>query len=391
VVFVSVDWCEIRNLAHDRWREGLAEAVGTTPDRVMVSTVHQHDAPVADLEAEEILRQRGLAASVCDPVFHAEAVGRVAAAARASVPGARFLTGIGMGRSRVDRVASNRRYRMPDGAVRWDRTSATRNAFAIEAEEGLVDPWLRMLSFRAGDRVLASLSFYAVHPMSYYGQGEVSADFPGMARRMREAEAPGVAQVYVSGCSGNVTAGRYNTGARETRAVLAERLRAAMAGAWDSTVWSAPGAVEFRSSRVGLAPRTEAAFTVAGLEASLAAGVGDGDRGGFRACLAAMGLSWLRRVGRGQPIEVPCLDLGPALLTVLPGEAYVEYQLAAQACRPDAFVCVAGYGDGATGYVPTDRHWEEGDTNLGDWCWVAPGAEARLRAAVQEVLGRRRG
>ena len=47
---------------------------------------------------------------------------------------------------------------------------------------------------------------------------------------------PGVHQVYVSGASGNVTAGKYNTGARENRAVLAGRLEAAMAGAWAATV-----------------------------------------------------------------------------------------------------------------------------------------------------------
>jgi len=51
VVFVSVDWCEIRNDAYDRWQTVLAAAAGTRPDRVLVTTVHQHDAPVADLEA----------------------------------------------------------------------------------------------------------------------------------------------------------------------------------------------------------------------------------------------------------------------------------------------------------------------------------------------------
>ncbi|HJN90071.1 MAG TPA: hypothetical protein QGG93_07030, partial [Verrucomicrobiota bacterium] len=35
MVIVAVDWCEIRNDAHDRWREVLAEAAGTTPGRVM--------------------------------------------------------------------------------------------------------------------------------------------------------------------------------------------------------------------------------------------------------------------------------------------------------------------------------------------------------------------
>ena len=36
---------------------------------------------------------------------------------------------------------------------------------------------------KSGKRPVLAWSCYAVHPMSYYGQGEVSADFPGLARR----------------------------------------------------------------------------------------------------------------------------------------------------------------------------------------------------------------
>src|SRR5258708_2653851 len=46
IVIVSVDWCEIRNDAFERWRTLLAEAVKTAPRRVLVSCIHQHDAPV---------------------------------------------------------------------------------------------------------------------------------------------------------------------------------------------------------------------------------------------------------------------------------------------------------------------------------------------------------
>src|SRR5690606_24650526 len=44
VGFVSVDWCELRNEALDRWKAVLAVAAETTPERVMVTAVHQHDA-----------------------------------------------------------------------------------------------------------------------------------------------------------------------------------------------------------------------------------------------------------------------------------------------------------------------------------------------------------
>lgn len=178
-----MDWCEIRNDALTRWQEVLAEAAGTTAERVMVCAIHQHDAPVADLEAERILRARKLAGPVCDASeFHERAVHGVAAALRASLKSAQPVTHLGIGQAKVERVASNRRYVMPDGSIRFDRTSSTRNAFAIEAGEGLIDPWLKTLSFWNGEEAVAALSGYAVHPMSHDGSGEVSADFPGIAR-----------------------------------------------------------------------------------------------------------------------------------------------------------------------------------------------------------------
>lgn len=381
VVFVSADWCEIRNDAYARWQEVLASAAGTSPERVILSTIHQHDAPVADLTAERVLRERGLAGTVCDPLFHEAAVQGVADALRVALRQPRRVTHVGMGRARVERLASNRRYVMPDGQVRFDRTSATRNAFAIEAEEGLIDPWLRTLSLWNQDEPIAAASFYAVHPMSYYGQGEVSADFPGLARRARERELPSVHSLYVSGCSGNVTAGKYNTGARDNRAVLAERLRHGMEAAWNATERHPLTRARFRDVPLVLEPRTDSGFA----ESELLVGLTT-ETDPFRQCLRAMGISWCRRVAAGRPIRIPCLELGDARVLLLPGETYVDYQLAAQNLRPDAFVCVAGYGDGATGYIPTERHWQEKDSNLGDWCWVAPGAEARMMEAIRRVL-----
>ena len=50
-----------------------------------------------------------------------------------------------------------------------------------------------------------------------------------------------------------------------------------------------------------------------------------------------MGLSWRERADAGDPIEIPCLDFGVAQWLLLPGESYVEFQLAAQRMRPDSF------------------------------------------------------
>ena len=60
VVLLVVDWIGISNESQDRFKQALAEAAGTLPDRVAVHTIHQHDAPVCDFTAEKILKDAGL-------------------------------------------------------------------------------------------------------------------------------------------------------------------------------------------------------------------------------------------------------------------------------------------------------------------------------------------
>ena len=381
IVIVSVDWCEIRNEAFERWKRVLAENAGTTPDRVLVTAIHQHDAPVADLDAERILRERKLEGTVCDIDFHEVAVQRVARALKQSLATARRVTEIGIGKAKVEKVASNRRYSTPDGTVKFDRMSRTVDPTAVAADEGVIDPWLRTLSFWDGETPVAAISAYAVHPMSYYGQGEVSADFPGLARRRMQKEMPGTHQIFVNGCAGNVVAGKYNDGTPRSRLELAERLYRGMAVAWANTKKMPLEKLAFRTTLVRLEPRNDPGFSVAELEAKLVPATPR-----FGQCLAAMGLSWRRRLDAGYQIQIPAIDFGPAVFLLLPGESYVEYQLAAQAMRPDTFVIVAGYGEGGTGYVPTEKHIADHDPNLGDWWWVAPGSEPKMLEGIRAVI-----
>ncbi len=381
IVLAVADWCEIRNDAYDRWRTVLAEAAGTEPQRVLVTSVHQHDAPVADLEAQRILTAHRCAGQICDVEFHERAVQRVGAALRASLSSPRRITHFGTGQARVEKVASNRRYPGRDGKWRFDRTSSTRDPLAQTAPEGTIDPWLKTLSFWEDEAAVAALSCYATHPMSFYGKGGVSADFVGLARRRRHAEDPSVFQIYLSGCSGNVTAGKYNTGAPENRTALADRMDQAMTAAWKTTARHGLTSMGFRTVPLRLEPRTSPGFTLEDLNKRL----GPKSKP-FDQCLAALGLSWRKRTAAGRPIDVPVIDFGAAQFVVLPAESYVEFQLLAQSLRPDSLVVVAGYGECAPGYIPIERAWEEGDTNLHDWCWVDPGAERALTRALEEAL-----
>lgn len=382
VVLVSVDWCEIRNEAFDAWRDVLAEAAGTDRERVLVTAVHQHEAPVVDPHAQRILEAGGAAGAVCDLAFADSALGSVAAALRAALGRpATTVTHLGIGRARVERVASNRQFERADGSISYHRTSASHTPDANAAGEGTIDPWLTTLSFWNEDEPVLALSHYAVHPMSYYGDGAISADFIGLARRARQTALPGVVQIYASGCSGNVTAGKYNDGAPANRPVLARRIEDAMAAAWDATERHPLERSSFRSIPLRFEARQGEGSGADELSARI-----ETDPEPFGQSLAALGLSWRIRTETGPPVDLPVLDLGPAILTLLPGEAYVEYQLRAQALRPDVVVVAIGYGESGTGYIPTALQRAEGDENLGDWCWVADTAESILMAGLEAAL-----
>lgn len=383
LVLAVIDWCEIRNAAHDRWRAALAKAAGTTPERVLVSCIHQHDAPLADLEAQRLLDTAKAKARITDLDFHEKAIERVARAVTASLAQARPITHLGVGQAMVKEIASNRRCLGADGKPRFDRGSASGgNKYLAEQPEGTIDPWLKTLSFWDGEQAVAALSVYAVHPMSYYRTGRVSADFPGLARKRRQADEPKVLHIYASGCSGNVTAGKYNDGAIGNRPVLADRLYQAMKAAGAATRRQPLERVSFRSTPLRLEPRNHPGYTIDDLKKKLAgASVVEQARG-------ALGLTWRQRADAGHKLDVPVIDFGVAQLVLLPAESYVEYQLLAQKQRPDSFVVVLGYGECAPGYIPIEQAWEERDGNLSDWCWVAPGAEKAMTTALQTVLAK---
>ena len=69
----------------------------------------------------------------------------------------------------------------------------------------------------------------------------------------------------------------------------------------------------------------------------------------------------------------------------LPGEAFVEYQLAAQKMRPDAVVNVAAYGDDGPGYIPTAKAYLEGGYEP-TVALAGPDSEAILLKAMRKLL-----
>ena len=102
---------------------------------------------------------------------------------------------------------------------------------------------------------------------------------------------------------------------------------------------------------------------------------------------AAEKLAWYQRSKEGVKINVSSLRLGKVWLLNLPGELFVEYQLAAQQMKPGEEVCTAAYEELGPGYIGTAISYTQGGYETSDLnSGVAPEAEAVLMKAIKKVL-----
>lgn len=383
IVLCSFDWVGIGNTGNDAFREALARGAGTSVDRVCVHSIHQHDAPGCDFAAEEFLASEGLAGEMFDAKFARKIAERLTAAAQKAIKEAQPVTHVGLGAGTVEKVASNRRLLGPDGKVAIGRMSSCRNPKAIEAPEGVIDPQVRLVTFWNGEQPLASLTFYAVHPMSYYAQGKVSADFVGLARKLRESAVPKAAHIHFNGAGGNVAAGKYNDGSPGMRPLLAQRLATGMAEAWKSQqkmpITAADVGWTYKTVQLPLRDRLQN-------DKALLEQVRDSKRPMRERVRAGRDLVYARLVKNGRTVNINCLKLGSARVLFMPGELFIEYQLAAQKMLPDHFVALAAYGDYGPGYIGTAISYGQGGYETGVVSRTAPQVEQVLMGAMRELL-----
>ncbi|MGV8090533.1 MAG: hypothetical protein AB2L24_01530 [Mangrovibacterium sp.] len=381
IVLCAIDWIGIANEGYDTFRKALAEGAGTVPERVALHTVHQHDAPVCDFSSEKILRQAGLDPICYEGTFAREVVDRLRTAVSESLKDSKVITHMGLGTAKVCQVASNRRILGSDGHVKGMRYTSCPDS-ALRAEpEGLIDPIVSLVSFWNGEHPLAVLSYYAVHPQSYYRTGTANPDFPGLARFFRQLAVPEALHVHFNGAGGDIGAGKYNDGSKENRLILAERLADGMRRAWESTKKEVItiDSVKWFTEPVSFPPSGSIKKT------------GEWIRTADPVFLSnnLFKSAWLSRIEAGKQIDITCLKIGKARILGLPGEPFVAYQLSARAERPDLFVAVAGYGDYAPGYIPTTEAYKQGGYETSEAAGVTAEANDILMNAIRRLLHER--
>lgn len=372
VVLCAIDFCEIRGADHIHWREVLAKAAGTSAERVALHSLHQHNAPLVDNAAQKLLPEIG----ILDAIATEKALQGVAEAIKAALKAPQPVTHISTGEAKVLEVAGNRRVQVIDGKVGKMRGSASKDETLRALPEGIIDPFLKTVSFWSGEKKIAALHYYATHPMSYYGDGIVSHDFAGIAREKRTQE-DGVPHIYFTGCGGNIGAGKYNDGSPAMRPLLADRMHAAMVASEQNAKRVPLTKLAWKHVPVVLQPDPE--FP----EERMLKVLQNTETRPATRISAALRIGFIRH---REPIPFTSLHLGDDVCLIhLPGESFVEYQLFAQQQRPGGFVCTASYGDGVTGYIPLEHSFVEGGYEVTQ-SYAAPDSEKVMKQTMAKLL-----
>jgi hypothetical protein len=380
MVLCGIDWCLMCNESELAFRKTLAAAAGTDPTHVAIQCLHQHAAPYADEGAYRLLESAPTPLPHLSAGFMDSLRNRLAAAVHEAVLRLEPFDHVGTGQFKADRIASARRLRDKDGHILTRYSNAAKDPKMAEAPEGPIDPFLKTITLARGDKPLVRLHYYATHPQTFCCDGRASSDFVGLAREAVEKDDK-VPQIYFTGCSGDVTAGKYNDGSPQAFTDLTRRLKAGMLASIANTHYEQAEHLVWRTEAVVLPLRADRPQLTTDTRAWL-----DDPKQpeGRRVYEGAMRLAFIERLDR--PIQVSSLQIGKVHILHLPGEPMLDFQLFAQQAKPADFVAVAGYGDCGCAYICTDKAiadggYEPSASNVGK------GSEAALKKAIVDLLG----
>jgi len=381
IVVCVVDWTGLANSAHIQWRKALADAAKTTIDRVAVQCVHQHNAPFACMDAQAIVQEQGDLPDIVNPVFFDRCLKNAGDAVTKSLKKTTPVTHIAHGEARVEKVAANRRIIGLNGKLISQRGSSSRKPEHHRFPEGLIDPMLKTVAFYNGNKKLVASHFYACHPMSYYGDGRVSADFCGLARRRMQKQEPDCLHLYFNGCGGNIGAGKYNNGSKEARIELTQRM---FDGITTSNATLKPEPIRsFAWETEDILPPLDPRFN----EEQLLVGIRNKTNRVVARNRPSYTVAFIRRVKEGIPITLSSLHVNDISMLHLPAESFIEYQLRAQAIAPNRFVACAAYGDGGPWYIPVKEAYPQGGYAVGV-AWCSPQIDPLMSNGIQTLLSK---
>ena len=188
-IIMTVDHCGLAKDFLNGWREKIEEKTGVPKEAIFIHSTHTHQGPVLVPGMKNPLNIQYAA-------FLETRVIDVATMAVADMAPAKM--GIGVGEAK--NVAFVRRYRMKDGSA---KTNPGVNNPDIVSSIGDTDERVGVVRFDREGKDTIVVGNFANHP-DVVGGTKISADWPGMTRRIVEKAIDGTKCIILNGAQGDV-------------------------------------------------------------------------------------------------------------------------------------------------------------------------------------------
>jgi neutral ceramidase len=202
-IWVSADVARFAEEDADRIREDISERTGLPFDQVLVSATHTHSGPTARPSISPYFPSTDLS--------YFEKFGKKIAEAGVQAWNNIGEAYISYGRCNENKCVHNRRYFMESGESMMEPGGPEFPGRLMK--EGPEDSELQVIWFMKEkeydvnriEKPLGIIVNYSSHPSELYNLPYLSADFPGVMRRILKAVYGDIPVIYLQGCCGNLT------------------------------------------------------------------------------------------------------------------------------------------------------------------------------------------
>lgn len=396
-------------------RADISEKTGIPPGAIMVHAIQTHSAP-------------SLGYFMLDPGFPLETTpeteylrgGEAAygdstaeAAVRAAVEAVEKLQPVrmGLGRGILGDLAFNRRGVLRDGTIGMPKPRGRENQpFGITDLcylEGPIDPEVGVCCIQDMDmKPLAFLLHYTCHPVNVFGHSEtycaVSSDWPGAwTRDVQERFGNDVVPLVVNGCCGNINPWHpLDPDCRPDHRRMGRELAQMSERVTHNMRFADSAALDWKIEDVALQYRDIPPERLREVDEILRknpqpprAESGEVDPVWFRAA-STRSVELCRARGSELAYEIQLFRIGDLAIVGLPGEPFVEGQLAIKTRSAAPYVFAAHLTTHYVGYLPTREAYARGGHEANEdvtyWAKLAPGSlevvVGRARALVGDMF-----
>jgi len=363
-VFVSCDLCFLPDEIHFSLRRDIACASGTKPEFVTISCTHTHNGPsickcLPDIEVDR---------ETTEIIFS-----KIIKAAR-DASAKLVLSKMGYGRSKV-KATFNRRMVVEGGKVIM---SPGPQDPPVKEPEGPADDDLQVIWFKDLDgRMVGTMINFSSHPTLTLGENKISADFPGVLRRVVNEHLGYFPVLYFQGACGNtspidfaipenLSADRLEimekTGrllGNEVLSIIESNINDMCSDIILNSLSSLVCAPARHSGKEDLSVEEARRF----LEEHPLVEI---DMSDINIMIDRYFAEWIVRLeGSGHfrefyPVEISAFRLGDIAIVTVPAELFTEYQIEIKKLSPFVNTMVWELTNGYCGYVLTEKALQNG-------------------------------